>query len=449
MPKAIENKINLYKAVSIIGLILIALLQSIWVYHTYSLLENELKNKINKIFYSSINDEAYILFDRETYKEPIVVADCTNPNDIKDKNGVEIVMLNFLEVKMHMPISMQTLDSVYAASLKKEGVTCSYKLQKINLRTKHVIESIRPNLHSLSEIATTIVPIHKDKSIAIQAIIISPYKIILERMALFLIGTILIFILVIYCIAYQIQIILRQNKISRLREDFSYALIHDMKNPLNTIIMGMRILHSGKLDDKPEKKEKNFHLINEESERLLTLINKILTISKLENGKMELNEQQVHLPPIVQCIAEAFKAKVNKKVSFHFSLQAEYVYTDEECLKEILENLIDNALKYSKNEGVHLDITSADNEVTGCTSIHVKDNGLGMTEDDQKIIFDKFERASAARRTPKGGATGFGLGLNYVYQVMKAHGGSIEVNSKKGMYSEFTLYFPNETEEIH
>jgi len=339
---------------------------------------------------------------------------------------------------------MQTLDSAYSASLKKEGIKCQYKLQKINPKTQKVFSSIMPNLHSLSEIKTTIVPIRKDKSLAVQAIIMSPYKIIFEHMALLLIGTVLIFILVIYCIAYQIQIIIRQNKISRLREDFSYAMIHDMKTPINTIIIGTRILHSGRLDDKPGKKEKHFSIINEELKHLLALINQILTISKLENGKLELNKQCIPLQPMIDSMAETFKVKAGKNISFNIDLKADKVYADNEYLKETLENLIDNALKYSKSEGVHIDILSANDEVIGCTTIHVKDNGLGMTEDDQKVIFDKFERASAVRRTSKGGATGFGLGLNYVYQVMKAHGGSVEVNSKKGEYSEFILFFPNE-----
>jgi len=65
-----------------------------------------------------------------------------------------------------------------------------------------------------------------------------------------------------------------------------------------------------------------------------------------------------------------------------------------------------------------------------------------MSEEDMHVIFDKFERASAVKRTSKGGATGFGLGLNYVFHVMKAHNGRIEVNSEKNKYSEFTLFFP-------
>lgn len=444
MHHSIENKLNTYKAISIIGLIMIALLQSIWVYNTYSLMEKEFRNKINKLFYSSINDDIYVQFNRITYSSPLVIGEFKDPNDIKDKNGVEIVMSDFLEKKLHIPLSMQTLDSAYSASLKKEGIKCQYKLQKFNPKTQKVFSLIRSNLHSLSEIKTTVVPIRKDKSLAVQAVIMSPYKIIFEHMALLLISTVLLFILVIYCIAYQIQIIIRQNKISRLREDFSYAMIHDMKTPINTIIIGTRILHSGRLENKPEKKEKHFSIINEELKHLLTLINQILTISKLENGKLELNKQCIPLQPMINSMVETFKVKADKNISFNINLKADNVYADKEYLKEALENLIDNALKYSKSEGVNIDISSTNDEVIGCTTIHVKDNGLGMTEDDQKIIFDKFERASAVRRTSKGGATGFGLGLNYVYQVMKAHGGSVEVNSKKGEYSEFILFFPNE-----
>lgn len=220
-----------------------------------------------------------------------------------------------------------------------------------------------------------------------------------------------------------------------------------MKTPLSSILIGSKVLHSGRIENKPEKKERHFKIIEEESQHLLSLINRLLTISKLESGKLELHRQPVELLPMIEDIAERFKLKASKEVLFNINLQTDNIFADEEYLRETLENLVDNAIKYSKNSGVHIDISSSDKEVGSCTTIHIKDDGLGMTATDQKKIFEKFERASAVGLTRKGGATGFGLGLNYVFQVMKAHGGSVDVNSEKGKYSEFILLFPNEIEE--
>lgn len=101
-------------------------------------------------------------------------------------------------------------------------------------------------------------------------------------MTLLLIATVIMMILIIGCIVYQIRIIARQNKIAKIREDFSYALIHDMKTPISSILMGIQILETGKLDTRPEKRAKLFHILKDESEHLLALTEKVLTLSKLE-----------------------------------------------------------------------------------------------------------------------------------------------------------------------
>ena len=118
---------------------------------------------------------------------------------------------------------------------------------------------------------------------------------------------------------------------------------------------------------------------------------------------------------------------------------------DEEFFKELMSNLIDNAIKYSK-KSIEIKISSHYDDKY--TIIKIYDNGMGISEKDQRTIFDKFERASATKPTKFGGATGFGLGLNYVYQVIEAHEGKIYVNSIEGDFTEFTLFIPKIMEEL-
>lgn len=441
--KTMDKKIFLYKSISIVGLFMALLLQIIWAYNTYQLLEKNVEDKLNEAFYSSLNDEIYYRFKKytPTLPEHLDIA-FDNPKELQDKNGVEITIINLMETQFHHTILMPVLDSIYSLALKKANIYCQYKLIKVNPKTHQVLASVRPELNSWSKIKTRLVPIRKDGTMAVQAIAISPYKLIFEQMILLLIGTLLIFLLATYCIVYQIKIILRQKKIAQLREDFSYAMIHDMKTPISSILIGTRVLHSGRLENLPEIKEKHYNVIERETEHLLTLINRLLTISKLENDKIELQKELIPLEPTLNDIFEHFKMKVNKPVNYRLELQAKEVYADMEFFKETIENMIDNAIKYSKSDGVNILLSSSENDVSSCTAIHIKDDGLGISTADQKKIFEKFERASAIRRTPKGGATGFGLGLNYVSQMMKAHGGMVEVNSVKGKYTEFVLFFP-------
>lgn len=278
-----------------------------------------------------------------------------------------------------------------------------------------------------------------DKSVAIQAILTNPAESVFKRMGILIIATIILMLFVIGCIVYQIKIISKLNKIFQIREDFSYAMIHDMKTPLSTIFMTLNFLHTGRLDDKPEKKEKYFQIAESEADHLLTLTNKVLTISKLEKHKLEMHKEELELEPIIDKLIDKFTAKAEKPVHFIKDLQAEVIYADEEFFGEVLSNLIDNAIKYSK-ESVEITLSSTSNELYTILKVH--DNGLGISDDDQKVIFNKYERAAAGRQKRKKGSSGFGLGLNFAQQVVEAHEGKIIVNSIEGEFTEFVIYLP-------
>ena len=305
-----------------------------------------------------------------------------------------------------------------------------------------IIQHIGNKPSSLFSLQTDKVPLRKDYSIVIQAQFVNPNNLFFGKMGLLLVSTTLLLIFVVFCIIYQVRIISKINKISQIREDFSYAMVHDMKTPLSTIMMVQDMLESGRLDTRPEIKNKYMSIAKSETDHLFALTNKILTISKLENHKLEMNKTEVELTPIIEKLTEKFKAKAQKPVNFIISLQAKTAYADNDYLGEVISNLIDNAIKYSK-ESVEINITAEESE--RYTILKVRDNGLGISEAAQKIIFQKYERAAAAKRSRRNGASGFGLGLNFVDQVIKAHEGKIFVNSTEGEFTEFTIYLPLET----
>ena len=260
-----------------------------------------------------------------------------------------------------------------------------------------------------------------------------------EKMGMLLVSTTILIIIVIGGFFYQVRIISRLNKILQIREDFSYALIHDMKTPLSNIFMALKFLQSGRLDDKPEVKERHYRIAESEVDHLLTLTNKVLTISKLECNKLDIVKSKFELAPMLERLTGKFTIQSHKPVSFSLDLQAPEIYADGEYIEEVFSNLIDNAIKYS-GERVDIHISSANNDTY--TLIKVYDNGFGISEKDQRTIFNKYERGAATRRIRKGGAAGFGLGLNFVQQVIEAHKGKIFVNSIEGEFTEFIIYLP-------
>ena len=180
-----------------------------------------------------------------------------------------ITALHSIHHEYNIPLNYQSLDSCYREELDKVNLgKLHFRIDSVDIdstRYKYVEDfaedSSLVRLHN--EMQTQIFPIREDFSKGIQATIDNPYKLIILQMRMFLIGTVLLLFIVIYCLVQQIKVIVKQNKIAKIREDFSYAMIHDMKTPLSSILMGTRILRSGKLDDKPERKEKYFDIMED------------------------------------------------------------------------------------------------------------------------------------------------------------------------------------------
>jgi two-component system sensor histidine kinase len=349
--------------------------------------------------------------------------------------------------KLGLEVSLDDIDSIASSILlRKYDIESTYMICMINMDTREVLQKSKSLDLSFQNIVKSMpFPIRTDLSQGVQLILLNPYWTIFKRMGLLMIATAIMMIMVITCIIYQIKIIIRQDKIAKVREDFSYAMIHDMKTPLSSILACTSLLHSGKTESTPQLRERYFCIIEDETGHLLNLANKVLTISKLESHKLEMAKITFQLKPMVEDLIEKFSAKCAKPLHFTLNLQAEEVHADEEYLKEAISNLIDNAIKYSY-QTVDISISSLNNATH--TLIKVRDNGIGISEKDVKHIFEKFERASAFKRSRLGKVAGFGLGLNYVYQVMEAHEGSVTVNSIEKEFSEFTLYIPLKTNDL-
>lgn len=431
------GKLNI---VVFIGIVAIIVLQILWLYHAYTALEKNLYKECNTILLKAIRREISIRF-QEAPKGTEIVGTSVPSNASKNELAPEIVSLNEGLSDIGLEISLMKIDSIASDMLQKADLQCPILINKIDTKSQKILSSsdFYGHVHRWGMMKSKVIPITSDLSQGIQMIVTSPHRIFLKQMGVLIIATIVILIFVVGCIIYQIRIIAKLREIMQVREDFSYAMVHDMKTPLTTIFTTLSFLHNGRLDDKPEVKERFLTIAEEETDKVLTFANKILTLSKLENHKLEMHKETVLLQPILDKLAERFKLKAAKPVTFTFDLQTPTVCADAEYLEEVFRNLIDNAVKYSK-ESVDIRITSDCND--NDSIIKVYDNGLGISFADQRVIFNKYERGKAGRSKCKNKVSGFGLGLNFVQQVVEAHGGKIIVNSIEGEFTEFTIFLP-------
>lgn len=428
------------KTITIIGIISIFILQLIWLLTTFKLTEDQLNKKICESFDTAAFEEATSHF-AELPKDTKVIG---APRIDSMKKHPEVTSLLQSLSSYGITNNINAIDSIYKSILSKSNIKTDLYIDKI--KNGCIIETTKKGkIPNFGIMKTQLIPIRTDESLGIQATLLNPYYVILEHMGLIIIATLLTMAFIIGCIIYQIKIVIKQNKIFQIREDFSHAMIHDMKTPLSTIFMTLNFLHSGRLDDKPEMKDKYYKIAESEADHLLTLTNKVLTISKLEKHKLEIAKEEVQLAPMIEKLTEKFSTKASKPVHFTVNLKATEAYADREYLEEVISNLIDNAVKYSK-ESVEIQIGSDSNKLYTILKVH--DNGLGISKEDQRIIFHKYERAAATRRNRKGGAAGFGLGLNFVDQVITAHEGKIIVSSIEGEFTEFIIYLPQIIQKI-
>ena len=425
---------NKYKYVSIVSAVTVLLLLGIYMWMTYRSVTKDIAERAGAQLTWAMFYESYTRADLVTKGDTLSLPQ--SRGNLSLASSVE-GMNDALSRKYHSELSLDTVAMYVDSLLSVAKINRDVTVQEIDT-TRQVIKQNNERSSSWSLI-TKPVSIRRDGSRAIRLALNNPYPELARRLSpLFLISAMILgFFAVI--IVQLLRFITEQEQMTELRNDFSYAMVHDMKSPLSSIIMGAHFLHSGKVDDKPQIKEKYYSIIEDEAEHLLALVNKLLTISKLENRKLILNKNEIDLAPIIDDLVEKAKAKATKPLTVTTNLEVTQVMADEQYLTEAIANLIDNAVKYSKDE-IELSIKTFDTDKY--TLLKVRDNGIGMTKEEQQVIFDKFGRAAIHEKNRKGGVSGFGLGLNYVDQVMQAHGGKVTVASEKDKFAEFTLYIP-------
>ena len=425
---------NKYKYVSIVSAAAVLLLLGLYMWMTYGSVTRDISER-------ATNQLPWALFCESYERSRCLSSDDTLSlsqlrNDLSLVSSVE-GMNDVLSRRYHSEISLDTLaffvDSLFSVVNLNRDVT----IQEVDAEGRVLRQNNDRN--SAFSLITKPLSIRHDQSKSIRLSLNNPYPELARRLSpLFLISAIILGFFAVIIIQL-LRFINEQEQVAALRNDFSYAMVHDMKSPLSSIIMGAHFLHSGKVDDKPQIKDKYFSIIEEESEHLLALVNKLLTISKLENKKLILNKWDINIEPIILDLIEKAKAKATKPIEITTNLEIKNVLADEQYITEAIANLIDNAIKYSK-DNISIEIKTIDTDKY--VLLKVRDNGIGITREEQQVIFDKFGRAAIHEKNRKGGVSGFGLGLNYVDQVMLAHGGKVTVSSEKDHYSEFTLYIP-------
>ncbi len=242
------------------------------------------------------------------------------------------------------------------------------------------------------------------------------------------------------CFYYVVTVIFRQKKLSEIKNDFVNNMTHEFKTPIATINLASDSILSPKVLADQSRIQRFIGIIKEENKRMLSQVEKVLQMALLDKQDFQLNIKSVDIHEIIQKAVENIDLQVSQRngtIIKSLNAKKSVLTADQTHLTNIIYNLLDNANKYSA-ETPQIRISTKD--VHHGIEIQVIDNGIGMSKDNQKMVFEKFFRVPTGNLH---NVKGFGLGLSYVKAMAEAHKGWIKLDSELNKGSTFTLFLPN------
>ena len=261
----------------------------------------------------------------------------------------------------------------------------------------------------------------------------------MQDTSIMVVPTIVLVILIIGIFTYTIFIILKQKKLSIVKNDFINNMTHELKTPISTISLASQMLRDNSVNAAQATIERVSGVIYEESKRLSMQVEKVLQMAVFNEGRLKMKFKAFDIHEVITSVVHNFEIRVhssNGEITLNKKAEKYTIYGDQVHITNVLFNLLDNAVKYS-NDSPKIEVTT-ESKKDGIL-ISVKDSGIGIAKEHQKQIFERFFRV------PTGNVhnvKGFGLGLHYVSKIIEAHNGTINVESALHKGTKFMIYFP-------
>jgi len=326
------------------------------------------------------------------------------------------------------------------------GVTSNANAYNLELRTDDFLQEAEDEVHSKRLIVAIVPPdngsIMDSREPFEHLIIIIPdlKRQVLASMIWMVIFAIVFTLIILTAFGVTVQALLRQKKLSEIKTDFINNMTHEFKTPLATISLAVDALRNEKVLSQPEKMSYFSGIIKEENKRMNKHVETILQAALLDRQELKLDMKKVHAHSLIQSALNNYQLQIqdkNGKVELKLDAENDEIIADENHFTNMLSNLFDNAIKYSRSAP---EIVISTRNTNGSIVVDVRDNGIGISAENQRKVFHKFYRV------PTGNVhdvKGFGIGLNYVKLIVNAHKGRISLVSQPGKGSTFTLTFPS------
>ncbi len=413
---------------------------------------NQLKNRINYMQQQQKWLYSYDSLSRNVTKDKSIISD---PNEAaryfrRSQMAQELLqnmIFDYSNLPVEKRITSEELDSLISGELKNKGINTNYEfgvfsplrnimpIQKTGKYPKELLNegfsfALFPNdMFNNHDYLMVYFPYEK--------------RFLISQLWQTLSISIVFIIIIILSFAYTVITILRQKKVSEMKNDFINNMTHEFKTPISTISLACEALGDKDIIKSENLYNNYINVINEENRRLGSMAERILQSASLEKGQILLKREQVDVHEIIEETINNIKLQVEKKGGFiktRLKAASHSINADRVHLTNVIFNLLDNANKYTPVTPEI--VVTTENSFSGLL-ISVQDNGIGISRSNQKKIFEKLYRV------PTGNihnVKGFGLGLSYVKTIIEEHGGKITLESEINKGTKFVIYLPIENQ---
>lgn len=444
---------------SLITVVLIAIIvnQGVWLRNMYNLHQRELKVNANQIAQSAtmleITERIVLLGGFSAY-----LSNFNNPNDtsryvvkqvttkdsiysftIDKKDPNTMYKISQFIIKDDFPIDLDKLTAIFESNISLDYDIENIYFDYFDLEKNRLINTNQPtNAKSSGYIKTDTIPLDINNSIGVVGYVKISTTAILNKMMYQLLLSVLMIVIGIVSLFYISRSFVFQWKTEKMRQDSVNAMTHEFKRPISSAVAMSSLIPFYMEKEEIGKVLEYNNSIQLELNKLTHYTTRIQQISNNEKGNLVLNKTNILITPFFESLQQRYNMRDegNTKTIVHLTIDTskKEMCVDLLHFSNVMDNLIENAIKYSARAVVEIDVSVCDTKDGLCIS--VKDNGIGISTADKKHIFDKFYREKRAETKNK---LGFGLGLTYVKSIVDAHDATIAVESKVNEGSEFII----------
>lgn len=406
-------------AISIVG---IAVTQIYWVRRAFDIHENQFNRDVN----AALRNVAGKIFEINQTPSPA-------------NNPVNQLSTNYFVVAVNGTIDVNLLEFLLITEFEKRNITTDFEYGIYDCSDRCMIYgNFVSSKRTKSLVGNKNLPTWKNEGYYFGVQFPNLQASLLSQMGIWGFSSAVLLIVILFFV-YTLFVILKQRRLSEIQQDFINNMTHEFKTPIATIAISSEVLKDPGITKEPDRLLKYASVIQHESSRLKQQVDRVLQMARLDEKKIELNRELLNGNELIrEAVDQSTILLVKKSASVSLKLEAEQatIFADKLHLTNVILNLIDNGVKYNRNNPELLINTYTSGKHL---CIAIKDNGIGISDENQKKIFNRFYRVPTGNIHD---VKGFGLGLHYVKLVVEAHRGRVTVESKINIGTTFKIIIP-------